>query len=146
MTTHEPNFADDQPEVIQVETVATTNTAALIRITAREFTDYAGIALETKGETAENTIAVPGEHPSFFSFKTYGYARIGKDGSATLRGDWIGLQLPEVNGPVVLNGKAITVNIHGGTLELGSVPQVIVSRPVEPLPELPISINCARSH
>ena len=96
--------------------------AAVIRVDAKDFTDYAAIAFGPQPEGAEHTLAVPGERPLFFAFKNYGYARITNDGSVTLRGDWTGLRLPGANGPVMLNGKAATANINGGRVSSADRP------------------------
>ena len=86
---------------------------------------------------------VPGERPYFFAFKNYGYARIRKDGSVTLRGDWTGLMLPGANGPVTLNGKAASATIKDSMLLFGRPPTVLENRPEEPLPELPMTVKTA---
>ena len=64
-------------------------------------------------EGTEHSLVISGERPYVFSFKNYGYARIRKNGSMTLRGGWTGLRLPGVNGPVTLNGKTITADTNG---------------------------------
>ena len=76
-------------------TLGRTKGAAVIRVDANDFTDYAAIAFGPQAEGAEHTFLVPGERPYFFAFKNYGYARIRKDGSVTLRGDWTGLGCPK---------------------------------------------------
>ena len=68
--------------------------AAVIRVEAKDFTDYAAIAFGPQPEGAEHSLVVSGDQPLFFAFKNYGYARIRKDGSVTLRGGWTGLRLP----------------------------------------------------
>ena len=138
VASHEPYAGTDQPLVTRVVTLSRTKTAAVIRVDAKDFTDYAAIAFGPQPEGAEHTFVISGERPYFFSFKNYGYARILKDGSVTLRGDWTGLRLPGVNGPVTLNGKAIAADTKDGVLLFGRQPAVLESHSEEPLPELPI--------
>ena len=122
VVSHEPYEGTDQPQVTRVVTLDRTKDAAVIRIEAKDFTDYAAISFGPQPEGAEHTLLVPGERPYFFAFKNYGYARIMKDGSVTLRGDWTGLRLPGASGPVTLNGKAATASTKEGTLLLGKPP------------------------
>jgi hypothetical protein len=141
VTSHEPYARTDEPQVTRVVTLGQTKTAIVIRVDANDFTDYAGIELGRGDQAAENSLLVPGEQSYFFAFKIYGYARIKKDGSVTLRGDWTGLRLPGVSGPVTSNGKAITADIKGDVLLFGKQPTVLESGSGEPLPELPIPIK-----
>ena len=138
---HEPYAGNDQPQITRVVTLSRTKGAAVIRVDAKDFTDYAAIAFGPQPEGAEHTLLVPGERPSFFAFKNYGYARITKDGSVTLRGDWTGLRLPGANGPVMLNGKAATATTKEGILLLGRPPTVPENRSEEPLPEVPMTVK-----
>ena len=89
---HEPYVGDDQPLVTRVVTLGRTKGAAVIRVDAKAFIDYAAVAFGPQPEGAEHTFAVTSEQPAFFAFKNYGYARITNDGSVTLRGDWTGLK------------------------------------------------------
>ena len=138
VASHEPYVGTDQPQVTRVVTLGRTKTATVIRVDAKDFTDYAATAFGPQPEGAAHTFLIPGERPYFFSFKNYGYARILKDGSVTLRGDWTGLRVPGVNGSVTLNGKAITADTKDGVLLFGRQPAVLESHSEEPLPELPI--------
>ena len=56
-------------------------------------------------------------------------------------GDWTGLRLPEANGPVTLNGKAVTATTKEGVLLFGRPPTVLESRSEEPLPEVPMTVK-----
>ena len=128
--THEPYEGTDQPQVTRVVTLARTKGAAVIRVEAKDFTDYAAIAFGPQPEGAEHTLLVPGRpaRASFFAFKNYGYARIMKDGSVTLRGGWTGLRLPGANGPVTLNGEAAKATTQEGALLFGRPPTVVAKR------------------
>ena len=54
VASHEPYAGNEQPQVKRVVTLVRTKTAAVVRVDARDFTDYAAIALGPKAETAEN--------------------------------------------------------------------------------------------
>jgi hypothetical protein len=143
VTCHEPSEGDDQPQVMRVVTLGRTKTAAVIRVHANAFTDYAAMAFGPQPEGAEHTLSVLGERPLFFAFKNYGYARIASDGSVTLRGDWTGLRLPGARGPVVLNSEAATASIKEDTLIFGKPPPLttLEGRSEEPLPEAPMVVK-----
>jgi hypothetical protein len=141
VASHEPSAGNDHPHVERVVSLVRTRTAAVIRVGARDFTDYAAIALGPEAETAEIRLLVPGGPRYFFAFKNYGYARIRKDGSVTLRGGWIGLRLPGVNGPVTLNGKTLTADTNRGVLSIGRPPAVLEVHLEKRLPELPIPVK-----
>ena len=139
--THEPYEGTDQPLVTRVATLVRTKGAAVIRVEAKDFTDYAAVAFGPQPEDAEHTLLVPGERPLFFAFKNYGYARVKKDGSAALRGDWTGLKLPGVSGPVTLNGKGATASIKEGGLLFGKPPTTLRDSAEESLPEVPMIVR-----
>jgi hypothetical protein len=142
VASHEPYVENDQPQVTRVVTLGRTKTAAVIRVDAQDFTDYAGIALGPEPEGTEDSLVIPGDRPYFFAFKNYGYVRIRKDGSVTLRGDWTGLKLPGVNGPVTLNGKKTVIAVtKDGVLLFGRPPTVVESSSEQPLPEAPMPIR-----
>ena len=128
VVSHEPYEGTDQPQVARVVTLGRTKEAAVIRIDAKDFTDYAAISFGPQPEGAEHTFFVPGDRPYFFAFKNYGYARILKDGSVTLRGGWTGLRLPEANGPVTLNGEVANATTKEGALLFGRLPTVLENR------------------
>ena len=142
---HEPYQGDDQPQVTRVVSLGRTKDTALIRIDAKDFTDYAAVALGPQPEGAEHTFATPGERSPFFAFKNYGYARITNDGAVTLRGDWTGLRLPEARGPIISNGKPATASINEGILLFGK-PLITLEDPShEPLPEIPMPVKISPS-
>ena len=138
---HEPCEGDDPPRVLRVVTLGRTRSAAVIRVDANDFTDYAAIAFGPQLEGAEHTLTVAGERPLSFAFKNYGYARVTNDGSVTLRGDWTGLRLAGANGPVIVNGKAATANATQDILVSGKPPTVAENRSEEPLPEVPMIVK-----
>jgi hypothetical protein len=139
---HEPYSGTDQPQLTRVLTLGRTKGAAVIRVDAKDFTDYAAIAFGPQPDGVEHTLLVPGERRYFFAFKNYGYARIKKDGSVTLRGGWTGLSLPEANGPVTLNGEAARATTKEGVLLLGRAPPTALENRSEAhLPEVPITVK-----
>src|SRR4029079_13968458 len=69
VASHEPYVGTDQPQVTRVVTLGRTKGAAVIRVDANDFTDYAAIAFGPQSECAEHTLLVPGERPLFFAFK-----------------------------------------------------------------------------
>ena len=142
VASHEPYSGTDQPQVTRVVTLGRTKGAAVIRVDAKDFTDYAAIAFGAQAEGAEHTLLVSGERQYFFAFKSYGYARIKKGGSVTLRGGWTGLSLPEANGPVTLNGEAARATTTEGVLLLGRAPpSALENRPEAHVPEVPITVK-----
>ena len=58
--THEPYEGADQPQVARVATLAHTKGAAVIRVEAEDFTDYAAVAFGPQPEGAEHTFFIPG--------------------------------------------------------------------------------------
>ena len=143
VASHEPYAGSDQPQVKRVETLARIKGAAVIRVEAKDFTDYAGIAFGPQPAGAEHTLLVPGERTLFFAFKNYGYARVKKDGSVILRGDWKGLRLPEASGPVTLNGEAATATTKEGALLFGKPVPMLDGHTEELLPEVAIPVKAA---
>jgi hypothetical protein len=138
---HEPCEGDDPPRIMRVVTLGRTKSAAVIRVDANDFTDYAAIAFGPQPEGAEHTLTVAGERQLFFAFKNYGYARITNGGSVTLRGDWTGIKLPGVNGPVTVNGKAATASAKEGIFVFGKPSAAVEDRSEEPLPEVPMMVK-----
>jgi hypothetical protein len=134
---HEPCQGDDQPQVLRVVTLTRTKDSAVIRIDARDFTDYAAVSFGAQAEGAEHSLVLSGDGPPvFFSFKNYGYARIANDGSVSLRGDWTGLGLPAAGGPMILNGKAAT-----SSPSENKPPIRVEDRSRESLPDLPMPVK-----
>ena len=143
---HEPYQGNAQPKVIGAAVLGRTKDAAVIRIDGTDFTDYAALAFGPQPEGTEHALSVPGDRSLFFTFKNYGYARVNKDGSVVLRGDWTGLRLPQVNGPVLLNGRAaVATTISNGILNLGKPPFTSDDLSGKPLPELPIVVKTTPS-
>ena len=143
---HEPYEGGDEPRVMSVVTLARTKDTALIRVDAKDFTDYAALAFGPQAEGAEHTFAVPSERPPLFlAFKNYGYARITNNGSVILRGDWTGLRLPGARGPVILNSKAATTSINEGNLFFGKSPITFEDHSEKPLPEVPMVVKISPS-
>src|SRR5262249_42087839 len=65
VTSHEPYSGTDQPQVTRVVTLGRTKGAAVIRVDAKDFTDYAAIAFGPQADGAEHTLLVPGERRYF---------------------------------------------------------------------------------
>ena len=143
VVSHEPHVGTDQPQLARVTTLVRTKEAAVIRVDATDFTDYAAIAFGPQADGAEHALTIDGERPNFFAFRGYGYARIRKDGPVTLRGGWTGLRLPDAGGPVTLNGEAATATTGRGGLVLGRAPTPLDNRVQELLPEPPITVTAA---
>src|SRR5262249_53528646 len=143
VTSHEPYNGTDQPQVTRVVTLGRTKGVAVIRVDAKDFTDYAAIALGPQPEGAEHTLLVPGGRQYFFAFKNYGYARIKKDRTVTLRGGWTGLSLPEANGPVTLNGEAASATTKDGFVRRARTPPTVLENRSEELREVPMTVKTA---
>jgi len=137
---HEPCERDDQPRVMRVAILGRTKTAAVIRVEAKDFTDYTAVTFGPQPEGAEHTLTLTGERPFALAFKNYGYARITNDGSVRLRGDWTGLRLAGANGPVMLNGRAATARVNEDILLFGR-PIPSEDRSEEPPPEVPMVVK-----
>jgi hypothetical protein len=139
---HEPCEGDDQPQVMRVVTLTRTKHSAVIRIDAKDFTDYAAVSFGPKAEGSDHTFVVSDAGPPLIlAYKNYGYARIANDGSVTLRGDWTGLRLPAANGSVILNGKEGTASLSGAMFPSGKTPAALDSRSEDPLPEVPMPVK-----
>jgi hypothetical protein len=143
VASHEPYADSDQPQVRGVVPLIRMKGAAVIRVEAKDFTDYAALAFGPQPEGGEHSLVVPGDQPLFFGFKNYGYARVKKNGSVTLRGDWTGLRIPEISGPVTWPGNATTATaiVKEGTLLLGEPPNIARNNAEEPLPEVPMAVK-----
>ncbi len=140
---HEPYQGNDQPKVAGAVVLGRTKDTTVIRIDGTDFTDYAALAFGPQPEGAEHTLSVPDDRSLFFAFKNYGFARVGKDGSAVLRGDWTGLRLPRINGPITLNGSAVAATVSEGILSFGKSSITSEDLSEKPLLVLPMVVKTA---
>jgi hypothetical protein len=140
---HEPRAGDALPQVTRVVKLGQTKNTVVVRVEARDFTDYAAVALGPQKDGAEHTVLISGKPLHLFGFRSYGWLRVARDGSVIARGGWARLHLPGAKGPLTLNGKETKTVVKDGALKLGEVPAVFVARPPEDVPESPLEVNIA---
>ncbi|MEA3367349.1 MAG: hypothetical protein U9R68_04460, partial [Planctomycetota bacterium] len=137
---HEPYANAARPQITAVTTLAQSEHAALVRVDAADFTDYAAVSFGPQPGTPEHVLAAADDPKTRVAFKDYGYLRVHKDGTMTARGGWTGLRLPAPKGALILNGKAVPAAIEDGRLAYGRVPPAAATAPV-PRVECPLSVQ-----
>jgi hypothetical protein len=139
VATHEPHANAEKPRIKRVTKLAEGPGAVLVRVEAADFTDYAAVAFGPQEKAPIHVLAAAEKPAATFAFRSYGYLRLGRDGTVLARGGWTGLCLPGVKGPVTLNGKPARAEHRGGALVLGTVPAA--APPVESDPECPLPVT-----
>lgn len=148
VATHEPYRGGATPGITAVTVLGQTTESVLVRVTARDFTDYAAVRLGAPGrwEGEDATVAVApglGSPAGSFIFRTFGYLRVRLDGSVLGRGDWRAFALPDARGPLTLNGQPASAEQHGRLLVFGkpaAPPQDLIARSPAPL-ECPVPVG-----
>lgn len=134
---HEPYTKGQQPRVRGVMKLAETADAALVRVEAAEFTDYAAVSF---GPQPERPLHVLSDGRVVIQFRDYARLRVLRDGRALATGGLLGLRLPGVAGPLVLAGKTLPAGQSGGTLlHLAAEP----APPVVVAPACPLEVTVA---
>jgi hypothetical protein len=137
--THEPFSGGEPPRIRSVTVLARSQDAVLVRVAARDFTDYAAVAFGPQRGLPEHAL-VPQGPPARVAFRGYGYLRVHRDGRVAAWGGWTGLALAGVAGPLALNGQAAATRLADGRLVFGRFPAAADS----PLPakvESPVRID-----
>jgi hypothetical protein len=113
IATHEPYANREQPRVRGVVKLAQTADAALVRVDAAEWTDYAGVSF---GPQQERAVHLLSDGNVAFQFRDYAYVRVARDGRATAWGGLVGLRIPGISGPLTLAGKPLPAAQAPGAL------------------------------
>jgi hypothetical protein len=119
---HEPYANEAKPRITAVTKLAETDAAILVRVDAADFTDYTAVAFGPQAGAPEHVLIATGDPKTGVAFKNYGYLRVQKDGTAAARGGWTAFSLPNVKGPLTLNGQPARPDATGGRLAFGSLP------------------------
>jgi len=139
--THEPYANEARPRITAVTKVAQTDSAILVRVDAADFTDYAAVAFGPQQGTPEHLLVMAGDPKTGVAFKNYGYLRVQKDGTVVARGGWTALSLPNIKGPLTLNGQPARADAVGDRLTFGVLP---ASAQVAPAAvECPFTVSCS---
>ncbi len=105
IATHEPYANGERPAIRGVTKLAQSEAAALVRVDADTFTDYAAVSFGPQDDDAAHLL---GDGNVCLQFHDYAYVRVSKAGAATVRGKVVGLRLPGVKGTVTVNGQRVT--------------------------------------
>ena len=143
---HEPFGPDTQPVIERVVVLASTESAALVRVEAKGFTDIVAVALGPDNEGREHSLtatpASAGALAGPVAFRSYGYLRVTPDGRVTARGGWTALTLKSLTGPLVLNGQVIPAAVTATGVSFGRPPPVAVQQEqARAAPELPLQLT-----
>jgi hypothetical protein len=139
-STHEPVVAPDIPVITDVAVVARGRDAAVVRVTGRDWVDYAAITFGRDGGAGERVLADP-HSGAQFGFEGQAWLRLGVDGRMRGEGGWTRLRLPGAKGPLTIGGKPREVTLAGGALVLGDAAPHPVVATFTPDPEPPIRIT-----
>jgi hypothetical protein len=124
---HEPFAGGETPRVAAVTVVARSRDAALVRVDARDFTDYAAVAFGPQGGQPEHALGSQGTDRTRVAFKSYGYLRVHRDGRVAAWGGWTGFTVPGLPGSVTLNGRAVAAGHADGRLAFGTMPATVAA-------------------
>ena len=121
--THEPFANEQRPGIAKVTVLARTKDAVVVRIEARDYTDYAAATFGPQPGRPEHVLVSPADPHVRFAFRNYGYLRVPRDGAATGWGGWTGFSIPDAAGSVTLNGQGVPASRAGRYLAVGRVPE-----------------------
>jgi hypothetical protein len=102
IASHEPYANDEQPRIKAVRKIARTPEAVLVRVDAKDFTDYVAVAFGPQKDAKEHVLGKAGE--AVVAFHNYAHVRVDSKG-VTARGGLTALAIPSAKGPLQLNGK-----------------------------------------
>ena len=142
VATHEPYANAAKPGIRTVTKLAESGNAALVRVDAADFTDYAAVAFGPQQGAPEHVLAATGDPKTRVAFRDYGYLRVRNDGTVVARGGWTGLRLPATKGALILNGKPVPTAMEAGRLVYGNIPPVDTPAPRHEV-ECPLPIETA---
>jgi len=102
---HEPYANGQKPRVRGVSKLAQTADAALVRVDAADFTDYAAVSF---GPQQDRPIHVLSDGKVAIRFRDHAYVRVRGDGGAVACGGLLGLRIPGVAGPLTVAGHQVS--------------------------------------
>jgi len=137
--THEPYANAAKPQITAVTRLAQSDRAMLVRVDAKDYTDYAAVSFGPQPGTPEHMLAAAGDPKTRVAFRDYGYLRVHKDGTVVARGGWTGFSLPTAKAALTLNGQPARANTTGGYLTFGTLPPATPANP--PAVECPFPVT-----
>jgi hypothetical protein len=140
--THEPYANAAKPQITAVTQLAQTDNAMLVRVDAKDYTDYAAVSFGPQPGTPEHVLAAADDPKTRVAFKDYGYLRVRQDGTVVARGGWTGFSLPTAKAALTLNGQPARATVAGGYLVFGIMPATQTAQ-VEPECPFPVTPNTA---
>lgn len=135
--THEPYANAAKPQITAVTKLAQSDRAILVRVVAKDYTDYAAVSFGPQAGTPEHVLAAADDSGVRVAFKDYGYLRVRRDGAVVARGGWTGLRIPAAKAALTLNGRPARAKVASGSLVFGALPEA-QSVPVEPECPFPV--------
>jgi len=113
IATHEPYANQQRPRIRRVIKLAQSDDAALVRVEADQFTDYAAVSF---GPQPTRPVHVLSDGKATIQFRDYAYVRVDRGGRMAARGDVLGLRIPGARGPFVLDGEQVPAAQLSGAL------------------------------
>ncbi len=123
--THEPFANAEPPGITGVTVLARSRDAVVVRVDARDYTDYAAASVGPQTGLPEHALAPAGDPGMRFAFRNYGYVRVAREGRIAAWGGWTGLRLPAATGSVTLNGQPVPARLADGHLTVGRLPAAL---------------------
>ncbi|HXX80530.1 MAG TPA: hypothetical protein VEI46_03225, partial [Thermodesulfovibrionales bacterium] len=120
---HEPYTGGVQPEVMRVTKIARTKDAIVVRVDAKDYTDYAAVAFGPQKNLPAHVLVSNGDARTVFAFRNYGFIRIVGNEAIMARGGWIGFRLPYTQGRLTINGQPTAAKNDNGYLAFGTLPE-----------------------
>jgi len=140
--THEPYANAAKPQITAVTKLAQSAGAMLVRVAAKDYTDYAAVSFGPQSGTPEHVLVAADDPKAGVAFKDYGYLRVRKDGTVVARGGWTGLRIPAAKAALTLNGRPARVKVENGCLLFGILPEAETAQ-TEPECPFPVTPNTA---
>ena len=140
---HEPYANAAKPQISAVTKLAQSQDAILVRVDAKEYTDYAAVCFGPQPNSPEHLLTAAGDPRTRVAFKDYGYLRVHHDGRVTARGGWTGFRLPGVAATFTFNGRPARAEIAEGYLSFGLLPSAPPAVPPAADCPFPVAPNVA---
>ena len=119
--THEPYTGEAQPKITHVTKIARTQDAIVVRIDAKDYTDYAAVAFGPQKNLPNHVIVSDNDTRTVFAFRNYGFIRVVGNERIIARGGWIGFRLPHAQGRLTINGQPAAAKSDNGYLVFGTL-------------------------
>ncbi|MBL7043058.1 MAG: hypothetical protein ISR77_30780 [Pirellulaceae bacterium] len=119
--THEPYANRQMPAISAVTKLAETESAIVVRVDARDFTDYAAVAWGAKG--GEQRYALETDDGQVFIFRNYGWLRVPRKGTPVARGGWEAFRVAGTAEKLMLNGNELDPIPASGKIAYGDIPK-----------------------